>query len=515
MFEVILSSMNRTVKKIGIILAIIILLPALFFIVYEINSLNENEEVLETIYTSQLDAILFTVNQYSEDVIRSYAAKINFIPSTELNSAQLRTVLRESESLIYAAAVDSADNITDVLLDSTYRNNFRQEFTSLLKTEKDLINRLRTYFEEGFQKFEPVIHNGNIHLFFLSRRGVDNYIFDFVLQPESFINKVLAPKIQQVAGEQFIIKISEGDNVLYSSAEDESPVKVNRDIWLAPGYSLGILLQGTTIEELVKERFTTNIIIISILSLILIIGVVIVFRNIKQEIEFAQVKSDFVSNVSHELRTPLALISMFAETLDMGRVRTEEKKKEYLRIISQETNRLSRIVNKILNFSRMEAGKRKYNFTAADINEIVSGVYETYKFHLQNNGFSFSYYPSEDLPQVEIDPEAASEALINLIDNAMKYSEETKDVSIHTGTDNGYIFIEVRDKGIGISDENQKKIFDKFFRVTSGLVHNTKGTGLGLTLVKHIMDAHKGDIEVKSKLWEGSSFKLKFPANKK
>jgi two-component system, OmpR family, phosphate regulon sensor histidine kinase PhoR len=314
---------------------------------------------------------------------------------------------------------------------------------------------------------------------------------------------------------QFIIKISEGDNVLYSSAEDESPVKVNRDIWLAPGYSLGILLQGTTIEELVKERFTTNIIIISILSLILIIGVVIVFRNIKQEIEFAQVKSDFVSNVSHELRTPLALISMFAETLDMGRVRTEEKKKEYLRIISQETNRLSRIVNKILNFSRMEAGKRKYNFTAADINEIVSGVYETYKFHLQNNGFSFSYYPSEDLPQVEIDPEAASEALINLIDNAMKYSEETKDVSIHTGTDNGYIFIEVRDKGIGISDENQKKIFDKFFRVTSGLVHNTKGTGLGLTLVKHIMDAHKGDIEVKSKLWEGSSFKLKFPANKK
>jgi two-component system, OmpR family, phosphate regulon sensor histidine kinase PhoR len=201
MFEVILSSMNRTVKKIGIILAIIILLPALFFIVYEINSLNENEEVLETIYTSQLDAILFTVNQYSEDVIRSYAAKINFIPSTELNSAQLRTVLRESESLIYAAAVDSADNITDVLLDSTYRNNFRQEFTSLLKTEKDLINRLRTYFEEGFQKFEPVIHNGNIHLFFLSRRGADNYIFDFVLQPESFINKVLAPKIQQVAGE--------------------------------------------------------------------------------------------------------------------------------------------------------------------------------------------------------------------------------------------------------------------------------------------------------------------------
>jgi two-component system, OmpR family, phosphate regulon sensor histidine kinase PhoR len=248
---------------------------------------------------------------------------------------------------------------------------------------------------------------------------------------------------------------------------------------------------------------------------VLIAGIWIVFRNIKQEIELAQIKSDFVSNVSHELRTPLALITMFAETLDMGRVKTEEKKKEYLTIINQETNRLSRIVNKILNFSRMEAGKRTYNITESDLNEVVAGVFETYKFHLQKNGFTFRYIPGDNLPPVRIDPEAASEALINLIDNAMKYSEDVKNVSIFTGQENNYLFIEVQDKGIGISEENQKKIFDKFFRVTSGLVHNTKGTGLGLTLVKHIMDAHKGKIEVKSEPWKGSSFKLIFPINNK
>jgi two-component system, OmpR family, phosphate regulon sensor histidine kinase PhoR len=511
--------MNKTVKKIGLILALIILLPALFFIIYEINSLNENEEVLESIYTSQLDAILFTVNQYSEDVVRSYAARINHIPPGNLNASELRNTLKESEALVYAAAsagISTTGEIIEVLLDTTSTVDYREDFVSLAAINKDIINRLYSYMEEDFQKFEPVIFNRNIHLLFLTDRGTDGiYLFDFVLRPELFISRVLAPKIQSVAGDQFVIKISEGDNTVYSSADDNRPVKVSRDIWLAPDYQLGILLQGTTIDELVRRRFITNLIIISILSIILITGVWVVFSNIKREIELAQIKSDFVSNVSHELRTPLALISMFAETLDMGRVRTEEKKKEYLTIISQETNRLSRIVNKILNFSRMEAGKRTYNFSDSDINEIVSGVYATYKFHLQNHGFVFSFTPGDNLPPAPLDAEAVSEAVINLIDNAMKYSEERKCVTISTGAENGFLVIEVRDEGIGISEENQRKIFDKFFRVTSGLVHNTRGTGLGLTLVKHIIDAHKGTIEVKSRLWEGSSFLLKFPLKRK
>jgi two-component system, OmpR family, phosphate regulon sensor histidine kinase PhoR len=509
--------MNRTVKKIGLILALIILLPALFFIVYEINSLNENEEVLETIYTSQLDAILFTVNQYSEDVVRSYAAKINYIPSSLFNSSQLYEVLKESEGLVYAAVTDiiPPENITEVVIDSAGVNTYRNDFITVVNRNKYLVERLYTYIEAGFQKFEPVIFNNNIHLLFLVDMGSEGpYLFDFVLQPDLFISRVLAPRIESVAADRFVIKISEGDNILYSTEDEGRPVKVSRNIWLAPGYNLGILLKGTTIEELVQERFTTNLIILIVLALILFSGVWIVFRNIKSELELAQIKSDFVSNVSHELRTPLALITMFAETLDMGRVRTEEKKKEYLKIISQETNRLSRIVNKILNFSRMEAGKRIYNLTESDINEVVSGVYETYKFHLQNNGFSFSFQPGEDLPIIKIDHEAVSEAVINLIDNAMKYSEDIKQVNISTGSENNLVYIEIEDKGIGISEENQKKVFDKFFRVTSGLVHNTKGTGLGLTLVKHIMDAHKGSIGLKSKLWEGSSFRLNFPVNK-
>lgn len=506
--------MNRTVKKIGLILAIVILLPAMFFIVYEINSLNRNEEVLRSIYTSQLDAILFTVNQYSEDVVRSYASRVNLLPAeeTKIDAKEAAGIFPEAEGLLYiAAAGKSGDVVWEIVFDSLNKN-YRNDVSRVISDNKEKVERLFWYTKMEYQKLEPVFYNNNIHMLFVK----DNILlFDFVLNPEKFINAVLAPKMQEVAKDQFVLKIFSGTKTVYSTADDNRKIQASRNIWLIPDYSLGILLANTTIDELVQERFYTNIIILSALAVILIAGVWIVFRNIKREIELVQIKSDFVSNVSHELRTPLALISMFAETLDMDRVKSEEKKKEYLKIINAETSRLSGIVNKILNFSKMEAGKRTYNFSEADINEITGKVFETYKFHMKNKGFAYSFTEREKLPKVNVDAEAVSEAVINLLDNAMKYSEDVKEVDISTGEDNGYVYVEVSDKGIGISEENQKKVFDKFFRVTSGLVHNTKGTGLGLTLVKHIIDAHKGRIDLKSRMWEGSTFRLLFPVNSK
>ncbi len=237
-----------------------------------------------------------------------------------------------------------------------------------------------------------------------------------------------------------------------------------------------------------------------------------VFRNIKKEIQLAQIKADFVSNVSHELRTPLSLISMFAETLQMGRVKSEEKKNEYYSIIHSETSRLSGIVNKVLNFSKMEAGKRTFHMEKSDLNQVVENVFNTYKFHLQNNNFEFDYKCDGDLPPVNLDKDAVSEAIINLIDNAVKYSEENKVVILRTGEEKNYVFVEVEDKGIGISEADQKKVFEKFFRVSTGHVHNTKGTGLGLSLVKQIVDAHNGKILLSSTPGKGSRFKILLPA---
>ena len=264
---------------------------------------------------------------------------------------------------------------------------------------------------------------------------------------------------------------------------------------------------------MVNQRSSTNLILILVLSVLLIGAGIIVFINIKKEIELSQLKADFVSNVSHEIKTPLALISMFAETLKMGRVKTEEKKNEYYSIIIQETNRLGKIVNKILNFSKIEAGKRLYNLAETDLNKVVENVFSTYKFHLNNKGFDFNLEQQLNLPIVKADEEAISEALINLIDNAVKYSDDNKSIKLTTFSKNNLVIIEVEDNGIGVSERDKKKIFDKFFRVASGDIYNSKGTGLGLTIVKHIMDAHHGKIELNSQLGKGSTFKLIFNSN--
>jgi two-component system, OmpR family, phosphate regulon sensor histidine kinase PhoR len=140
--------------------------------------------VLTSIYIRQLDAVLFTVNQYSEDVVRSYAAKINLLPATGLTSTGLYNILKESESLLYAASAGTypPEDITEVLLDSSRLENFREDFLSVVNLNKDLVDRLYTYYEEGgFQKFEPVIYNGNIHLLFLSDRGIFTCSISFLI----------------------------------------------------------------------------------------------------------------------------------------------------------------------------------------------------------------------------------------------------------------------------------------------------------------------------------------------
>ncbi len=166
-----------------------------------------------------------------------------------------------------------------------------------------------------------------------------------------------------------------------------------------------------------------------------------------------------------------------------------------------------------MNFSKIEAGKRLYNLAETDLNKVVENVFSTYKFHLNNKGFDFNLEQQLNLPIVKADEEAISEALINLIDNAVKYSDDNKSIKLTTFSKNNLVIIEVEDNGIGVSERDKKKIFDKFFRVASGDIYNSKGTGLGLTIVKHIMDAHHGKIELNSQLGKGSTFKLIFNSN--
>ena len=276
-----------------------------------------------------------------------------------------------------------------------------------------------------------------------------------------------------------------------------------------PYLNLAIKLRGTTLAALGDHFVHTSFLILGGLSLLLGGGIFWTYRNVSKEMALARLKSDFVSNVSHELRTPLSLIRLYAETLEMGRV-TPEKHHEYFQIIRKESERLSGLINNILDFSRIEAGRKEYDFRETDMRELVHNTLDSYRYQIEQNGFRFEE-KIDPVPPMRIDREAMARSLLNLVNNALKYSQDRKFIGVNLYRANGSVKLEVVDHGIGIPTTEQQKIFEKFYRVGDPLVHNTKGSGLGLSLVRHIVEAHGGQILVDSAPGEGSTFTISLP----
>jgi signal transduction histidine kinase len=277
------------------------------------------------------------------------------------------------------------------------------------------------------------------------------------------------------------------------------------------GMVFGIKYPGTTIDEIGAKILRNNYIILAALSLVMAGGVFLAYRNISREMKLARLKSDFVANVSHELRTPLALIRLYAETLELGRLTAQEKYQEYFRIIREESERLTALINNILDFSRIEAGRKEYEFKETNLAELVRTTLDSYRFQIEQNGFAFEQHISGDIPPVNVDREAIARSLLNLVNNALKYSKDQKYIGVSLYRANGSVRLEVQDRGIGIAVAEQDKIFEKFYRCGDPLVHNTKGSGLGLSLVRHIAQAHGGNVSVESVPDKGSKFTIALP----
>lgn len=277
------------------------------------------------------------------------------------------------------------------------------------------------------------------------------------------------------------------------------------------GLALGIKFQGTTADAIGRRWVTQSLLILGVLSLFMIGGLILTYRSVSKEMALAHLKADFVSNVSHELRTPLALIRLYAETLELGRITTQEKKEDYYRIIRKESERLTALINNILDFSRIEAGRKEYDFRETDVAELVRQTLDAYRYQIEQQGFAFEQSIDASIPAVRIDREAIARALVNLVNNALKYSANEKFLGVKLYRADDRVKLEVVDRGIGITRREQSKIFEKFYRTGDPLVHNTKGSGLGLSLVRHITRAHGGDVEVESTPGKGSKFILSLP----
>jgi two-component system, OmpR family, phosphate regulon sensor histidine kinase PhoR len=512
-------------KRILFFLLLIVLLPALFYSGYEINSLSGSEELIGQIYRQQLGTILSSVNQYSWDIAGAWASTITSLireegkGAPELSGALARFLGKYASvrALVFADSSFREVLVVRSPLDSTDGNKLQPVLAGALRANREKITRLIRYQLADYRKLEPIILSDSASsrvLLVFAMGGTGDQVGGFLLDESAFIRDLLAPKLREAAGTEFIVGVFRGENAepLFVSEPVEGNSLVQRKIlWLFPSSTVGIKLKGMTVEEILRRRSLRNFLLIGLLDVVLLAGVILVYRSMRRELELARMKSDFVSNVSHELRTPLALIRMFAETLDMGRIREEGKKQEYYRTILRETERLTRLVNNILNFSRMEAGKKEYHFAGVDLNGVVSGVLDTYHQHLQSAGFTPRIELGSGLPLIRGDAEAIAEALINLLDNAVKYSNEEKFLRVATLANDRTASVEVQDHGIGIAPEHREKVFEMFYRVSGGPVHTTKGSGLGLTLVKHIMEAHGGRAELESMPGKGSTFRLFFP----
>jgi signal transduction histidine kinase len=311
--------------------------------------------------------------------------------------------------------------------------------------------------------------------------------------------------------------VSQPQNIIASSQPvDSDEFEMGRTMGYGPWryFVSAIKPKGATIEGISTRYLRWNFLMVTFMVLVLVAGMILTLRNVSREMELAQLKSDFVSNVSHELKTPLALIRLFAETLEMQRVRSQERQKEYFSTIRKESERLTQLIDNILDFSRIEAGKREYEFARVNVSDLVRQVIESYRFHVEQEGFVLKVKIDDSVPPLWVDRDALSQAILNLLNNALKYSLKEKVIAVTLAHDEHDVQISVEDRGIGIARGDQKKIFEKFYRASNSLVHDNKGSGLGLSLVQHIVKAHRGSIQVESRMGEGSRFTIHLPLTK-
>ena len=234
-------------------------------------------------------------------------------------------------------------------------------------------------------------------------------------------------------------------------------------------------------------------------------------RLVRRQMALTQLRNDLVANVTHELKTPLSSMRLLVDTLLNSQPLHEQTAREYLQLIAQENLRLSRLIDNFLTFSRMERNKYAFGFKEVPVTAIVEGAITAVRERFNAPGCQFETHIAPDLPSVVADPDALVTAVVNLLDNAYKYSGEEKQITLSASAENGSVFFAVKDNGIGLSPRDTKRIFKRFFQVDQRLSRNGGGCGLGLSIVKFIVTAHHGNVRVESQPGRGSTFTISLP----
>jgi len=458
-------------------------LPVFIISVNTIINAQEDAEIVSDVQNRQLQNLHFSINQQIREIVLSYFNDAHKIIEERKNSFLLSWIRLDKEGV---------------------------------KLEQKGANySIDTFLEQGNSNI-GIKASGQVNIFSINDSILvcKNYAKNeyLILDKEKFLHNELIPVLFLNSNESIQIALKQKgiEKVIYAKKEFNSSTSYFEEtLWIWPNIQLLIQLSNNSLEELRKWKQTRALLVISLLVVILSSAMYLFYIAYKKEKELSRLKTDFVANVSHELKTPIALIRMNAETLDLGRVK-EGKKNTYYRVIISETERLTNLINTILNFSKIESGKKTYSFQAVDLNEKVEFVLAQYEIFLEKNDFQRSIELDRSIKHIYADPNDITEILLNLVDNAVKYSNEQKLISIRTYNQDKHIVLEVKDQGSGIAQNDIELIFEPFFRAENSLNQQTKGTGLGLSLVKEMVNACDGKIEVISKIDEGTIFKIHF-----
>jgi signal transduction histidine kinase len=403
----------------------------------------------------------------------------------------------------------------NTLKDSLSMSEKRTEYLLAFLENSEIISREIEPGKENNNHRDKTLINGKSYLFSLfSGNGQGQW--GLIMDPDYILNSIVHQSILgKVNGSNCYWEVTDvnGGSLIKSDyiPEDLSPVYNVFPLNL-PSWSLTLYPETSgLLDSLFRPGAGIFLYIFIAILIILGCGLFFTLQTVNNELHLSKMKSYFMSTVSHEFKSPLTSIRQIAEMLVHGRVPTPERQLKYYTTILQQSERLSHLIDNILDFSKMEEGQKIFHFEKADITPVIKDIVESFQEVMANAGFHISLTVSDNLPDIVFDGEAIGQVMHNLLDNACKYSGDSKNIEVSLLSKGNKIVISVRDYGIGIRKEDQDKIFSRFYRAGEELTQSVKGSGIGLTIVKQLVEAHHGEITVESSPGKGSTFTVRLP----
>jgi signal transduction histidine kinase len=410
---------------------------------------------------------------------------------------------------------------TDPVIDSFFREldtqRARTDYIIRLINGPDLIAANgNNHFKGGKNRMSGIpINSDELAALYLSRDENNGCQTGMVIDFPAYLKSISEKLIQKLDPNSSInVKIEDNDGRLIFSRVIQEEIGYLSFPFPENLPKLKLLLSENKpgfIATLLKAGSGIYLLIFILIALLMVLGFVFTIYTLNEELRLNKLKSEFISNVSHELKSPLTSIRMMTEMLHHNRVQTEERKSAYYSAMLEESEHLSHLIDNILDFSRMDDDRKKYDFIDLDMDELLLKFLESTRERLPKPGFDIRYSRPDHLPVIRADKNAILQVFYNLVDNAIKFSWTSRQIDISLFSKDDELLFCVKDYGIGISAKDQEKIFDRFYRCDEVQRLGIRGNGIGLTIVKKIIEAHKGQLTLESRLGEGSTFCAHLP----